>query len=143
MATKKSIHSYIKENDLSSNHALLDEVSDQASETIVNRSTTSPQDNEGVWPADNLIIIDRAIYENDKLKITLLNNDSKNIDLISWGVKYGSDLSESIDFKETNAVLKPGENTVEIPCPKGKPFKFVIRTNRKTGAGSTREDLNW
>ncbi|MBU1202243.1 MAG: hypothetical protein KJ583_02105 [Nanoarchaeota archaeon] len=109
---------------------------------IQSREEQSPQ-NKSVWPIENNLIVERAKYENNNLYVIVTNVYIEPIRIISTGVKYTLNDSESIDFKPVNIQISPGELRITIPCPKGNPTKFVIRTENQTAVGNMRRDLNW
>jgi len=97
----------------------------------------------GVWPLELNLIIEVARYENNILYVTVTNLFVEPIRITSMGVKNTSLDRENIDFRDTNISLPPGESVVQIPCPNGCPFKFVIRTANLTGIGCSKDNINW
>jgi len=143
---KKTIHPLMKKNEPNKSHPILD--TSTLTDFEINADNTPEQqpiqeNTSSVWPVEPNILIETANYGNNILSVTLTNLSVESIDIISMGVKYTSSNSESIDFQPTNISLAPGESTIQIPCPKGNPFKFVIRTANKTGSGSTKENMSW
>ncbi|MBC8495887.1 hypothetical protein H8D36_07055 [archaeon] len=141
----KNIHPLMKKSELKDDHAMFDlgvlEKNDSELELQI------PQHNQpnmnSVWPVDSNIIIEHAELQDKGLNVTLTNLSVDPIKIISAGVKYSSDNSESIEFQQTNITIPSGECCIDIPCPRGKPFKFVIRTANGTGAGNTLDNMNW
>jgi len=139
----KTIFALIKEKELSNHPILNDKQLDESNYEVSNVSIPVKENNSSVWPVDNNILIESVSLNNNLLNITLTNLSVDSINIIEMGVKYGPDMNENIEFQPTNITIPPGESTVQIPCPRGKPFKFVIRTANRTGAGSDLNSMNW
>ncbi|MBU0471711.1 MAG: hypothetical protein KKF89_04400 [Nanoarchaeota archaeon] len=143
MRGKSNIKPLMKKNDSKEDHALLKTDVLEDSKNIVIESKQFQENNPSIWPVESNILIETVSYENDNLHIIFTNLSVEPIKIISTGVKYTSNNTESIDFKETNITIPSGESKISIPCPNGKPFKFVVRTNNGTGAGSSLDNINW
>ena len=141
---KKLIRLIDKDNNLKSHAILNTTILDDANIAIkMPPQEQSQLQNRSVWPMEDNITVKSAKYENDNLFVTVINIYVRPINIISIGVKYTSNNIESIDFRPSNIHLPLGEKTIKIPCPKGNPFKFVIRTENGTAIGNTKPDLNW
>ena len=71
------------------------------------------------------------------------SKDLNSIKLISIGVRYTNNDNDNINFQPVNISLPTGESNIQIKCPDGNPFKFVLRTENMTGTGSIRSSMNW
>jgi len=122
-------------------HKMFDEsvLLEKEEETYVNGNPSErPQ---GIWPLDNDLVIEEADYDSNDLYVKIKNISLEGVDIIEMGVKYNPD--ESIEFVNTNINLPVGEKTVKVSCPRGIPVKFVLRTSRFTGVGTSRDFLDW
>lgn len=143
-SSKKTIHPLMKKPVVSDDDPILS--IGNLAEAKVGASVASETLNQtpaGVWPVESNILIENARYENNLLQVTLTNLYVQPMKIIAMGVKYTSSDQESIDFKDTNISLPTGESSLQISCPQGNPFKFVIRTANMTGTGCSRENINW
>mgnify|MGYP006995561302 CR=1 FL=1 len=144
---KKNIYSSIKQDSADENHALLSQsILEDNNEDISNVQTSKLiKQTNSVWPVEKDILVENVYYDSKfgQLVVTLTNMDVKIITIIQKGVKYSSNMTESIKFMNCRLNLKPGENKIIIPCLEGNPFKFVVRTDRQTGAGQSRDNASW
>jgi len=141
---KKNLHPLINEPSPDKEHAILNTEALKDSDINVNFQPEQEfQQNNSVWPVESNILIEVAKYENNNLNVTLTNLSFDSIKIIEMGVKYSSNDYENIEFQPANITIPPGESTIQIPCPKGNPFKFVFRTANRTGAGMTQDNMNW
>ncbi len=126
------------------NHHLFKEdiLENETSEFEVSDVIAQPQAATSVWPSDSDIQIERASFEGEFLTVEVNNLSFEKIGLTAIGAKYTPDNNENIGFVPSSQVLSPGVNIIKIPVVRN-PYKFVIRTNRKTGSGTTRDSLNW
>lgn len=142
---KKTIFPLFKELDTNQDHPIMRENwTEEPESTIPNKFIEEPKEmNTSIWPVDSNIVIENVLYENNTLLITVLNLAVDNIKITSAGVKYTNSIVENINFQSYDFILQSGKNTLRIPCPNGKPYKFVFRTANRTGAGSSIDNLSW
>jgi hypothetical protein len=136
---KKILYKLLKKNELNNEHSILNANILKDSEK---NEPIQPEQNS-VWPVEPNLLVETARFENNVLHVTFTNLSVEPIKIESMGVKYTSIDTENIDFQPVNITLPTGESVIQIPCPRGNPFKFVVRTTNKTGSGSSKENMNW
>ena len=143
--SSNGVHPLMKKPEIEADHILLSTGTLMQEETSIAEPELTRFDDEfsGVWPVEPNILVEKARYENNFLYVTITNLYVESIKIMSMGVKYTSNNDESIDFKDTVILIPPGESNIQIPCPRGNPYKFVIRTANKTGTGSNRDNMTW
>lgn len=144
--SKKELKPLIKNKNIDISHPLLNVKILESYSNKKLKSTNKYNEippNNSVWPLESDLIIESVEFRNNELFVTLTNVSTEMINLDSMGVKYSSSNTESINFEPANLCVPPGEKTLKIPCPEGKPFKFVIRTENGTGIGTSSDFMNW
>tara|TARA_B100000315_G_C14512421_1_gene557604 strand:- start:909 stop:1364 length:456 start_codon:yes stop_codon:yes gene_type:complete len=141
----RNILPLINKSESDNDHALLKTSKLKEEEQgIISQPMQENQPNNGsVWPVEPNLLVETARFENNVLHVTFTNLSVEPIKIESMGVKYTSIDTENIDFQPVNITLPTGESVIQIPCPRGNPFKFVVRTTNKTGSGSSKENMNW
>lgn len=142
--SNKTIHPLMKKPLAADNHPMFESNANlgiEIDESNIPIEVTPP--NSGVWPVEPNILIEKATFSDNTLIVTLTNLFVEPISIIAMGVKYSARDDESIDFRDTNISLPPGESIVHIPSPRGRPYKFVVRTSNMTGTGCSRDNMNW